>query len=152
MIRELAPPASEEDWRAFHDIREAVLFVGRGKVGVYDRRHPDDYSRANHPLLLKLDGRPVGTVRLDDLGDSTGVVRLVAIAPEEQGKGHGRAMAEQCDGLARRLGIHTLYVNAAPEALGFYEKLGWERHVWNLAELAGIAEDCIQMRKHLGAP
>ena len=104
---------------------------------------------ANTPLLLKHDGRPVGTIRLDDLGDGTGVVRLVAVVQDVQGRGHGRAMSQLWDERARAKGLRTLYVNAAPEAVGFYEKMGWERHVWDAAELVGIAADCVQMRKRL---
>ena len=144
----LAPPADAADWQAFHDIREAVLFLARGRVGVYDRDHPDDRDPRNEPLLCKLDGRPIGTVRLDDRGGS-GVIRLVAIVPELQGMGYGRAMARLCDARARERGMATLYVNAAPEALGYYEALGWERFVWDAAELCGIAAECIQMRRRL---
>jgi N-acetylglutamate synthase-like GNAT family acetyltransferase len=146
---ELAPPQSEADWQAFHDIREAVLFVGRGRTVAYDRNHPDDFRPENEPLLLKTYGLALGTMRLDNQGDGTAVVRLVAIAADQQGRGHGRRMAELCDARARSIGIHTLYVNAAPEAVGFYERLGWERHVWSGDELTGTATDCIQMQKRL---
>ena len=149
MTATLEPPASDADWQAFHHIREAVLWTARGKSG-YERRHSDDYDvPRNHPLLLKVDGRPVGTMRLDDFGNGTGCVRLVAIAASEQGRGHGRSLSRLWEDAARGLGLQTLYINAAPEALGFYEKLGWERHVWDEEELAGIASDCIQMRKQL---
>ena len=149
MNHTLSPPVTEADWQAFHEIREAVLWTARGKSG-YDRRHVDDYEvPANQPLLLKDDGRPVGVARLDDRGDGTGAVRLVAVVSEGQGRGHGRAPSDLWDDNARGKGIHTLYVIAAPEALGFYEKMGWERFVWDEAELAGIASDCIQMRKRL---
>jgi GNAT superfamily N-acetyltransferase len=146
----LSPPVRDDDWRAFHDIREAVLWTARGKSG-YDRRHADDYDvPANTPLLLKDDGRPVGTMRLDDFGDGTGCVRLVAILAGEQGRGHGRALSLLWEDAARARGMHTLVINAAPEALGFYEKLGWERFVWDQVEAEGIAADCIQMRKRIG--
>jgi N-acetylglutamate synthase-like GNAT family acetyltransferase len=145
----LASPVTDADWRAFHEIREAVLWTARGKSG-YDRRHVDDYEvPANEPLLLKDGDRPVGVVRIDDFGNGTGAVRLVAVVTDVQGSGHGRALSNLWDARAREKGIRTLYVNAAPEAIGFYEKMGWERFVWDEAELAGIASDCIQMRKRL---
>lgn len=143
----LAPPATDADWEAFHDIRDAVLFKGRHSTLVYDRNHPHDRDPANEPLLLKHDGRPVATVRLDDLGDGIGVVRLVAVVQDIQGSGHGRAMSQLWDERARAKGFRTLHVNSAPEAVGFYEKMGWERHVWDEGELVGIASTCVQMRK-----
>ena len=146
----LEAPAGPADWQAFHDIREADLFRARHADVVYDRNHPDDFTPANRPLLFKRDGRPIGVIRLDALGGGTGAVRLVAIAKAEQGRGLGRIMAGMCEDLARASGLHTLYVNAAPEALGFYEKTGWERFAWNPDELVSIAADCVQMRKRIG--
>jgi GNAT superfamily N-acetyltransferase len=144
----LEPPASPADWQAFHDIREAELFVSRGRpAGTYDRNHPDDRDPANLPLLLKHDGRPVGVVRLDDRGDGTAVIRLLAVRSDEQGRGHGRALEALMTAHAAARGFHTLYLNAAPSAVGFYETLGWGRYTWSAAELCGIAAECIQMRK-----
>jgi GNAT superfamily N-acetyltransferase len=73
----------------------------------------------------------------------------VAIESEFQGQGHGRVLSHFLENYARRLGILTLYVNAAPEAVGYYEKLGWTPEVWNKAELIGIASQCLQMSKRL---
>lgn len=145
----LIRPDDGEDWRVFHDIRRKVLFEGRHQDVVYDENHPHDRAPENHPLLLKLDGRPIGTVRLDNFGDGTGCLRLVAIVHSEQGRGHGRRLGALVEDLARGLGIHTLYLNSAPEAVGFYEKNGWKRHVWDRTELTGMATACVQMRKPL---
>jgi hypothetical protein len=50
---------------------------------------------------------------------------------------------------ARSLGITTLHVNAVPETVGYYEKLGWKPDVWDETELVGIASACRQMSKTL---
>ena len=151
MTYSLGPPASAEEWQAFHDIRRTELFEARGRFGMYDPDHPHDRDPANRPLLLKCGGAPVATVRLDDFGDHTGAVRLVAVVRGEQGRGHGRVLQRLVEAAARERGIDTLYVNAAPTAIGYYEKTGWERFVWDAEELAGMAEDCIQMRKRIDA-
>lgn len=147
MTYTLARPVDEEDWRIFHDIRCKVLFEGRHKDTAYNENHPDDRVPNNHPLLLRLGGRPLGTVRLDDFGDGTGCVRLVAVTRAEQGRGDGRELGRLVEAFARSLGIHTLYLNSAPEAVGFYKKSGWVRNEWDPTELIGIAEACVQMRK-----
>jgi GNAT superfamily N-acetyltransferase len=149
MRYELSPPATPAEWQAFHDIRRTELFERRERYGVYDANHPDDIDPRNQPLLLRCDGRPVGTVRLDNFGDGTGCVRLVAVAAAEQGRGHGRQMQEMVEALARDRGIGRLYINAAPTAVGFYEKTGWSRHVWDPAELVGFSADCVQMQKKI---
>jgi GNAT superfamily N-acetyltransferase len=148
MSYELVKVTTEDDWREYHSLRRHVLWEARGQDG-YDEKRPGEYLPANHPLLLKLGGRPIGTTRLDDLGDSRGVVRLVAIADEMQRRGHGRALSALVEGYARKLGLTTLLVNADPGAVGYYEKMGWRSFLWDEAELTGIAADCIQMTKPL---
>lgn len=146
---ELRLVSTPQDWAAMHRLRRDVLFAPFRKQGVvYDENHPDDRDRANLPFLLLVDGRPAGITRLDLQGDIA-VVRLVAIAPELQRQGHGRAMSERVDQEARRRSIRLLRVNAAPEAVGFYEATGWQRREWDREVLSGIAADCIQMERKL---
>ena len=78
--------AGDNEWRDYHAIRREVLWEARGRTG-YNDKQSDEYRPANHPLLLKLDGRAIGTARLDDLGNGTGVVRLVAIVTDLQRRG-----------------------------------------------------------------
>jgi N-acetylglutamate synthase-like GNAT family acetyltransferase len=151
MSYHLADLTTGHDWHDYHSLRRQVLWEGRGRSG-YDENHPDEYRPANHPLLLKLDGRSIGTIRLDDFGNGTGAVRLVAIAPDMQRHGHGRVLATLVEDYARRLGLKRLYVNAAPEAVGYYEKLGWRACIWNEAELVGIAVRSTQMSRDIEAP
>lgn len=148
MPYELQPIRSDEAWRHLHHIRRTVLFApGRHPVA-YDENHPDDRTAGNLPFLLLLDGRPVGVVRLDLRGE-TAVVRLVAVAEGEQRRGHGRMLNLLVEAEARQRGVKALRVNAAPEALGYYEKMGWRRTNWDESELVGLAKDCIQMSKEL---
>jgi len=149
MNHELRPVASEADWQAMHTLRRTTLFSPERRPGfVYDDNHPDDRDPANIPYLLMADGRPIGMVRLDFRGD-TAVVRLVAIAPDLQRQGHGTVLDRLVGDAARARGVRMLVVNSAPDAVGFYEKCGWTRHVWDAGELVGIAADCVQMRKAL---
>ncbi len=147
---QLVDVATASDWRDYHSLRRQVLWEARGRRG-YDQNHPDEYLPTNRPLLLKLEGRSIGTAHLDDFGNGTGAVRLVAVAPGMQRHGHGRVLATLVEDYARRLGLKVLYVNAAPEAVGYYEKLGWHACLWNEAELVGIAAGSTQMSKDISA-
>ena len=138
------------EWRAMHDIRRAVLFAPERHAIVYDENHPDDRAEGNTPFLLFDDDAPVGVVRLDVRGE-IGIVRLVAIVADRQRHGLGRAMDAAVVAEARSRGIRLLRVNAAADAVGFYEKTGWHRASWNPAELIGIARDAVQMEKPIGA-
>lgn len=146
---ELVEVSGPEDWAAYHDIRRQELFEARGRHGIYNPNYPDEYTADKHHYMLKLDGTPLGTTRLDVRGDGTAVFRLVAIAAPEQGKGHGRVLSQLVQERAQAFGARTLLVNAARTAIGYYEKTGWHRHEWDVSELVDLASDCVQMRKQL---
>ncbi|WP_245419745.1 GNAT family N-acetyltransferase [Phyllobacterium salinisoli] len=148
MSYELRSVSSPEDWLHLHAIRRSALFTPGRHSFAYDENHPDDRAPGNLPFLLLADSRPVGVVRLDLRGEIA-IVRLVAIADEEQGKGHGRKLDRLIEAEARRRHVRQLRLNAAPAALGYYEKMGWRRANWDPDELVGLAENCIQMSKEL---
>jgi len=139
------------DWEDYHDIRRKVLFEARGNFS-YDAHHPDEFNPRNQPLLLKLNEVAIGTVRLDQLYEDIAAIRLVAIRPEHQRRGHGRVLAAMVEERARAQKVTTLLVNAAREAVGYYESLGYEPYAFDPSELTGIASECVQMRKQLLSP
>lgn len=149
MSYELVEVADPQDWSDYHAIRRQELFEARGRHGIYDPNYSGERLPGMLPYLLKLDGKPLGTTRLDFRDDGTAVVRLVAITAAEQGKGHGRVLGQLVEERARTFGATTLLVNAAATAVGYYKATGWHRHVWDESELTGIAVACIQMRKLL---
>lgn len=99
--------------------------------------------------IHRCNGQPIGATRLDDLGNGRGAVRLVAIATGTQRRGHGRILSALVEQYARELGLTTLFVNAVPGVVGYYEKMGWNAGPWDEAELVGIAVGCKQMSKPL---
>lgn len=139
----------KQDWLLYHEIRRTILFEDRGRIGIYNENHPDEFDPNNHPLLLKFNDYAYGTTRLDDRKDGAGIVRQVAIIESEQGKGHGRVLSQLVDEYARSLNMAVLFVNAAPEAVGYYECTGWISFLWDKSELADISVGCVQMKKHL---
>lgn len=147
---ELRPVATTEEWASLHAIRSATLFApGRHPGVVYDENHPDDRAAGHTPYLLLLDGAPIGVVRLDLHPDASAVVRLVAIVPARQRQGHGRELDRLVAEVARQASVRELKVNAAPDAVGFYRKTGWQVELWDASELIGLASDCVQMSKPL---
>ena len=145
-LRELATP---EDWEGMHRIRLQVLFTPERHPNlVYDRAHPHDTNPAHFKFLLVLDGEPIGTTRLDPRGEG-GIVRLVGIVPHLQRQGHGSVLERLVMEFARARGMTRLWLNAAKDAVGFYEKLGWTPLVWDEEELATFAANCVQMTRPL---
>lgn len=146
---ELVQAASPEDWRFLHSLRRSELFERKEGV-IYNTNHPDDRAPNHFPLVLKFQGRHVGTARLDILKDDVcdGVVRLVAIVKEEQRRGHGRVLMELFENLARFNGVDLLLLYAHLSAVGFYEKLNFIHEDW-IDPTGAVVEGLVPMTKKL---
>lgn len=135
---------STEDWRSFHEIIRTALFeqtTEEYSVQCVDTYLPRPSKR--FPLLLKFKENAVGTIAIDDLGDGRGVIRLVAVSNEEQGKGHGRALLTLAAETAGALGIRELCVNSNSAKTAFYRSAGFAEHTWGPEELEGWENDGI---------
>ncbi|MGO7242867.1 GNAT family N-acetyltransferase [Rhizobium ruizarguesonis] len=115
---------SADDQSAYHQLRRTVLFDARERFD-YIPDGPEEIEEQNLSLLFKLDGQAIGTVRLDQKSDGKAIVRLVVIAPDFQKRGHGTALMGHVERLALSLGINELLVHSAPDAVCFYQKLGF---------------------------
>lgn len=123
---QLVSPETEADWLAYHRIRECVLWERRGLYGVYDPTHQDEYKETNHPMLLIHESKPVGVVRIDlDIDSQSAGFRRVAITLEQQGKGFGKELMKQSEEFALSHGCYKLHANVSPDAIGFYQMIGY---------------------------
>ncbi len=91
-------------------------------------------------LVAELDGKVVGTVTFVVPGDEAwegpkpppgdASFRVLAVAPEAEGSGAGRALVTRCLEVARELGRHRIFIVSMAwmtRAHALYEKLGFER-------------------------
>lgn len=143
---------TDSAWETFHRIRRTLLFEARGRGSLYDPNHPDDRESDHFPLLLWHGGAPMGVIRLDCLADGAVVTRLVAIDGPAQRQGHGRAMLRLSETWARERGAWRMVVNAAIDAEGFYEKMGYRRGAWfdpYIASGGAMPMETVQMIKPL---
>ena len=122
---ELRTPGSDEEWRAFHDIRRRVLFENRGKFD-YIENHPDDFKSGHHPLILVYRRDVIGVIRIE-VCEAVAWFRRVAIREDLQRLGHGRILLQLAEAFAKAKGCTEVRSNAAVEAVGFYERCGYVR-------------------------
>jgi ribosomal protein S18 acetylase RimI-like enzyme len=132
---ELRPPRTEAEWDVYHSLREHLLFdryhaPGSGNYFAYDRNHPDERARDNHPLVLLENGRVIGTVRIDLKPDGRAVLRQITIAQDRQGRHVGQRLLAMAEVFAADCGAHRLCLNAVGEALGFYRRQGFQPFRW----------------------
>ena len=147
---ELVQASSPEDWEMLHNLRRSEIFAQREGV-TYKADHPDDQAPNHFPLILRFQDQRIGTARLDLFENGGAAIRLVAIARQEQRKGHGRVMEQLFEEFARSKGVSKIFVNAHPSAVGYYERLGFVHEDWQepSGTRSSIAKDCVLMTKQL---
>ena len=124
MTDELRAPATDEEWRAYHEIRRHVLFERRGRGDAYDANHPDERRLGNHPRVFWHDGEPIGAIRVDVDGQ-TAIFRLVAIREDRQRRGLGGRMLQHAEQFASSRGCLRADSHVFVGAVGFYERCGF---------------------------
>jgi GNAT superfamily N-acetyltransferase len=130
----LSRPALRGEWEAFREIRRRVDFEAPDA----DEGHADDLAPGCYPLLLCHHGKPVGAIRIDSLDGGGAAFRLVAVHPECQGKGHGRALLREAEAFARDIGCRKAVVYSTVEAAGFYASAGYAEDVWDEEYFGGV--------------
>lgn len=84
-------------------------------------------ERAERHVGCYRNGELIGGLLLKDLGNGWVQMRQVAVRPDMQGQGIGRALTGYAEALAARLGYHTMTLHARESAVGFYERQGYAR-------------------------
>lgn len=122
--------------------REACFAV-RKEVFVAEQGVPEDIEYdaydavALHVLAVREDGVPLGTGRLlygesaaeRTGGDpSVGALGRLAVLRDARGLGVGVALVRAIEDAARARGLAAVDLHAQTQALGFYERLGYEAY------------------------
>ena len=103
-----------------------------------------DFTDANHLVILDKT-YPIATARFYELDKLTVSIGRVVVLPEYRGKNIGRLVIEEIEKWIKELGYKTIKVDSRVEAVGFYQKLGY-----NIEENSIIKKDmfdCIKMIK-----
>ena len=123
---QLRKPASEDEWRRYHEIRRRALFDGHLPGIAYDPDHPDERRDGNHPLILAAADQIAGTIRIDVLDERRVCFRLVAIDEALRGRGFGADLIRHAERYAaRELCRHEIVMHVRRSAIPFYLKLGY---------------------------
>lgn len=95
-------------------------------------------------------GEPDGVVAFGDLDTDTGEVCGVYVHPDYARRGVGSAILDHLETHALDVGLDETHLVASKNAVGFYERCGYESEDTFTHETTGGVElDCIRMTKSL---
>jgi ribosomal protein S18 acetylase RimI-like enzyme len=126
-------PAQEADAPRLAEIATAAYGHYVERMGYEPRPMTDDYDEVVHRLsvtVAEVDGEVAGFVALGE-EDEGYVVDNVAVSPEHQRAGVGRALLEHAEEEARRLGYDSIYLythETMTENIALYARIGYAEY------------------------
>lgn len=102
----------------------AACFIGEQDIPYSEEFDGHDFG-ATH-ILACLGEEPVGTVRLRWF-KSFAMPERLAVMQRFRGNGIGQLLVERCRQLAESRGANSLYTQALPQDVKYWEKHGWRR-------------------------
>lgn len=115
MVRKAIIPDVKEIHRLLLDYARDGLLLSRSLAELYESLR-DFY-------VFEADGKVVGTAALNICWEDLAELRSLAVHPDYNGRGAGKALVVACLDEARRLGIRRVFALTYKQA--FFEKLGF---------------------------
>jgi len=142
IFREIA--FGSEDFQQECALRNAVLRLPLG-LNLYDEDLSPEKTQF-HFGLFDDTGRLLACVVAVPLSSSEAKIRQMAVSPDGQGKGCGKALLGRLEDDLGKRGFTRLCLHARMSAVGFYEKMSYQKAG---AEFVEIGIPHVRMEKHL---
>lgn len=137
-------PQSETDFKKYFELRWHVL---RNPWNQPKGSEQDDDEDTSYHLMAIENDTVLGCARLQNISETDAQLRYMAVDDQHSGKGIGKAIVQAMENYARQQNIKSIMLHARENAVGFYEKMGYQ-HI----EKSYLLFDCIQhykMKKEL---
>ena len=113
-----------KEYKQMVDLRYTML---RKPLGLTFSEEELDAEKNNIHLGCFDDDKLEGCCMLVPKDDNTVQLRQMAVVSGLQGKGIGRVLMQFAENIARDRGFRKLIMHARKTAMGFYEKLGYQK-------------------------
>ena len=108
----------------------------------------DEHDGEGTKYILLLDkGYPVATCRFYETSENVVTIGRVVVLPEYREHHLGEKVMQEAESWIRELGYKEIIVDSRTVAVGFYEKLGYEK-IGDEVYMSGVFE-CVKMHKIL---
>ena len=136
---------AEEEWQRAGAYSVRIQGMNRQHhISLRDEFDEKDADGTRYIVVLD-DGYPVATCRFYEVSEKDVVLGRVVVLPEYRGKGIGVLVVNEAEKWIKELGYCKAIVDSRLTAIGFYEKLGYQKEAEDVIQ-SGTFE-CIRMYK-----
>lgn len=113
-------------------------------ISLRDEFDEHDCDGTKYIVMLD-DGYPVATCRFYEADNCSVIIGRLVVLPDYRGQKLGSRVIAEAEEWIKELGYKTIHIDSRLEAIGFYEKLGFE-HTDDKVLRSG-SFDCVRMKK-----
>lgn len=146
-MEELEVMRAEEEWQRAGAYSVRIQGMNRQHhISLRDEFDEHDGEGTKYILLLDK-GYPVATCRFYETSENVVTIGRVVVLPEYREHHLGEKVMQEAESWIRELGYKEIIVDSRTVAVGFYEKLGYEK-ISDEVYMSGVFE-CVKMHKIL---
>ena len=116
-------PQSEREQQQYYDLRWRVLRAPWQQPRGSERDEHE--TEAVHVMAINPQGHVIGVARLHQIDQTTAQIRYMAVEPDHQKQGIGKALLHYLEERADRMGIRLIQLNAREQCIQFYLNQGY---------------------------
>lgn len=146
-MEELEVMRAEEEWQRAGAYSVRIQGMNR-QYHISLRDEFDEHDREGTKYIVLLyQGYPIATCRFYEIGGNAVTIGRVVVLPEYREQHLGERVIREAESWIRELGYKEIIVDSRTVAVGFYEKLGYEK-ISDEVYMSGAFE-CVKMRKFI---
>ena len=120
----LRAPNSAEEFSQYYHLRWQILRKPWQQALGSEQDEQEQY--AIHRMIIDDHAKILAVGRLEKATGQQGQVRYMAVDDNSQGQGLGQQIINELEQQASKLGMTEICLNARDDAVGFYQKIGYE--------------------------
>ena len=138
---------AEQEWQRAGAYSVRIQGMNRQHhISLRDEFDEHDGDGTRYILLLD-DGYPIATARFFEKSKNCVIIGRVVVLPEYRGQGLGYRVLQEAERWIRELGYSEIEADSRTNAVGFYEKNGYQRISDEIIKSGSF--ECIKMNKVL---
>lgn len=146
-MEDLEVMRAEEEWQRAGAYSVRIQGMNRQyHISLRDEFDEHDGEGTRYIVLLN-QVYPIATCRFYEIGGNAVTIGRVVVLPEYREQHLGERVIREAESWIRELGYKEIIVDSRTVAIGFYEKLGYEK-ISEEVYMSGVFE-CVKMRKTL---